>query len=118
MTKILYFTAGPVPTTEEKADIDALNLLTGEKYTVGVRNGLIPPLFGAGAEACDYVAGTPPLTGDGEAYEDTPVFDPDSAGEGFAPVTNGMELVLEGDGTYVFTVVDGAITAIDYTAEV
>ncbi len=115
MTKILYFTAGPVPTTEEKADIDALNTLTGAKYTLGVRNRLVSQNFGAGAEACDAVSGTPPS---GAPWNAKPVFDAANAGGGFAPVYDNMSLEIEGDGTYVFTVEDGAITAIDYTAEV
>jgi hypothetical protein len=115
MTKIIYFTAGPVPTTQEKADIAGLNLLTGAPYTVGVRNRLVSQNFGAGAEACDMVAGTPPS---GAPWNAKPVFTAADALGGYAPVYDNMSLEIEGDGTYVFTVEDGVITAIDYTAEV
>lgn len=109
MNKVLYFTAGPVPTTEEKADIDALNKLTGAPYTVGVRNRLVSQNFGAGAEACDMVAGTPPS---GEPWASKPVFTAANAAEGYAAVYDGMEVEI-GETTYTFTVVDGVITAID-----
>ena len=58
--KVLYFTAGPVPTVTEAAQIAALVALGLPGYTVGVRNGLLPGSFGAGIEASDYVAGTIP----------------------------------------------------------
>lgn len=115
--KILYFTAGAVPTTEEKADIAALESLVAPAYLIGVRAANANPSYGAGAEQTDMVAGSPPLTGVGEAYEETPVFDPDSALEGFATILDGQEIVIAGTGTFAFTVVDGAITDIVLTPE-
>jgi hypothetical protein len=58
--KILYFTAGPVPTAGELADIDVLNTLILPGYSIGVRNGAESGSFGAGIEATDFVAGTVP----------------------------------------------------------
>jgi hypothetical protein len=58
--KVLFFTAGPVPTADEQAQIDALNALTEPGYVVGVRNSKESAAFGAGVEACDMVAGTIP----------------------------------------------------------
>lgn len=58
--KILYFTAGPIPTAEELVDIGVLNTLTSPGYSIGVRNGAESGSFGAGIESADFVAGTIP----------------------------------------------------------
>jgi len=58
--KVLYFTAGPVATVTEAAQIAALVALGVPGYTVGVRNALLSGSFGHGIEASDYVAGTIP----------------------------------------------------------
>ncbi len=61
MTKrVLYFTAGPVPTVTEAGQIAALVALGVPGYTVGVRSALLSGNYGAGIEASDYVAGTIP----------------------------------------------------------
>lgn len=120
MQKILYFTAGAAPTPEEKADIDNLNKLVGSPYEVGVRNAIESYNYGAGPEPADFVAGSVPTGPGGDVdppYDGVPVFNPDSAAGGVAPVYDGQTLTLEGDGEYVFTVVDGAITAVAYTPE-
>lgn len=64
--KILFFTAGPVPTVAEQAQIDALNAKTKAGFEVGVRNALESGSYGAGIEACDLVAGTIPTAFNGK----------------------------------------------------
>lgn len=125
MAKVIYFTAGELPTTDEKAEIAALNAFAVAPFEVVVRNGAAMALAVAPFEETDYVAGTPPSTVPTGAtqYNDMPAFDPASPPESGLPgtialVADEQELIIAGDGTYVFTVVDGAITAIDYTAEV
>lgn len=115
--KIIYFTAGRIPTTNEKNEIAALNALAVAPFEVVVRSAADSLAYGAGNEACDYAAGTPP-----EAYEETPVFDIDNPPESGLPATNaivadGQVLTLEGDGDYEFTVANGQITAIAFTPE-
>ena len=61
--KIIYFTAGAVPTFGEIADIAALNALCEPAYSVNVSNGSVLPNLGASGgepiiEECDFVAGT------------------------------------------------------------
>ena len=110
--KIIYFTAGDVPTTEEKAEITALNAFASA-YSVTVSNGSVAPNLGLDSEgdpildACDLVAGTVPTI-----YEDLPVIDVAA----IATVTDGQGLEL-GGSVYTFTVVDGEITAIDVVTE-
>lgn len=58
--KIIYFTAGPTPTSTELAEIAALNAKTIPGYTVAVRNTLESNSYGAGIESTDSVAGTVP----------------------------------------------------------
>ena len=66
MAKILFFTAGIVPTPEENAAVDALNTA---QNTIGVRAGGQDYNYGSGIEPCDFVAGTVP-----EAYSALPVY--------------------------------------------
>jgi hypothetical protein len=63
--KILYFTAGPVPTTTEKAAIAKLNAQAAAPYVVRVRNSI--EARNHAREATDYVAGAaiPPNYRDG-----------------------------------------------------
>jgi uncharacterized protein YjdB len=58
--KILFFTAGPVPTAGEQGQIDALNALTLPGYNIGVRSAIQPASYGHGIEVSDFVAGTIP----------------------------------------------------------
>ena len=69
--KIMFFTAGPVATPQEIADIAALRSDANVKpaYEVVVRNGAVPNTYGHGVEATDFVAGTVP-----SAYSAKPVF--------------------------------------------
>jgi hypothetical protein len=76
VAKVIYFTAGPAPTEDEKADIAKLNASTLPAYEVKVRNSQENNSYGAGPEFTDYVCGTVP-----EAYsnaETYPVIDLDT----------------------------------------
>jgi hypothetical protein len=90
--KVIYFTAGPVPTTNEKADIAALNAFAVAPFDIAVRNALQVGASGAEQEDADYVAvvsgGTIP-----EAYDDDevyPVFDPANPPAGGLPATSAV----------------------------
>lgn len=117
MAKIIYFTAGAVATTDEKADIDKLNALTEVPFEVVVRRGdsVGTYSYGAGLEASDYVSGTVPT-----AFNARPVVDPDNPPSGLpatqAIVSNAQALAVPVTGTYTttatFTVAGGAITGI------
>jgi len=115
--KIIYFTAGSVVTSAEKADIAALNALAVPAYSVQVSNGSVPAGLGKTSdggpvlETCDYVAGSAPAE-----YSDLPTFDPDDppapdVGASRAVVADGQEIEIGGT-TYTFTITGGAITAI------
>ena len=72
--KIIYFTAGAVATTDEKAAIDKLMAVTGASFEVVVRNGAVPHQYGVGnKEAAAYAAGTIPTL-----YNALPVANPDA----------------------------------------
>lgn len=64
--RITFFTAGPVVTAPEQAEIDAIEAEIAPRFELRVRNGAASPNFGAGREATDYIAGTPPV-----AYPDS-----------------------------------------------
>lgn len=122
MAKVLYFTAGPVATTEEKAAIAALALSAEAPIIFGVRSATGDHNFGSGPEPTDYVYGTVPT-----AYNAKPVYDPEappapSVGSSQAVVTDGIEVegvTLTGTAgaskTMVLTIVDGEITAATFT---
>lgn len=84
MKKIIFFTAGNVPTSAEIAELQTLEDETS--FAVFVRNGndAAALKYGNTLESCDLVAGTVPTL-----YDDVPVYSP--AGElpdGTAPVAN------------------------------
>lgn len=58
--KVIFFTAGDIPTTQEKADIATLNALAAAPFEVVVRSKNGNHSFGTGIEAADYKAGDPP----------------------------------------------------------
>lgn len=60
--RITFFTAGPVVTAPEQAEIDAIEAAIAPVYELRVRNRVASPNFGAGVEATDFVAGTPPAS--------------------------------------------------------
>lgn len=117
MQKIIYFTAGAVATTEEKADITKLNALVGSPFEVVVRNGAIPHQYAVGnKEAAAYAAGTIPTL-----YNTLPVADPDNPP---APVIDGtftgdaLAATVTGEGPNYdasVTIVNGVVTAVTLT---
>jgi hypothetical protein len=78
--KILYFTAGPQPTTTEKAAIAKLNAQAAAPYVVRVRNSL--EARKRTRDTTDYVSGAiPPNYRDGGIDSGTalyPVYNPNS----------------------------------------
>lgn len=115
MKKIIYFTANGKPTTQENADIAALNALAAAPYQVNVSRADV--LSGLGSiESCDFVAGSVP-----SAYSAKTVFDvsepprPDTLPSTQGVVSDGQELEVDG-GKITFAVADGVVTA-TYEAE-
>lgn len=114
--KIIYFTAGRIPTTNEKNEIAALNALAVAPFEVVVRSAADSLAYGAGNEAADYKAGSPPAS-----YNATPAFDIDNPPESGLPGTNaivadGQVLDVDGGGTVELTIAGGAVTGVVYTA--
>lgn len=105
MERIIYFQAGPVATTEELAEIAAINALA-KPYEVLVMNGSASTAHGAGNVTADYVAGTIPT-----AYSEITEFD-----YNLVSVIDGAVLDTDDGGTVTFTVVDNTITSIVYAA--
>lgn len=113
MKKVLYFTAGDVPTGAELTAIGKLNAATSAPYEVGVRNTLHP----AGdtlLEHADYVAGTIPT-----AYNAVTEIDPNnipdqSLSATQAVIDSGVDIVVPVTGVYATkitpTIVAGVIT--------
>lgn len=64
--KIIFFTAGEVPTVAEAAQIAALKAKEAPGFQVAVRNSTQSASYGAGPEACDLVAGTIPTAFNGK----------------------------------------------------
>jgi hypothetical protein len=121
--KIIYFTAGEVPTTNEKNDIAALNALAVAPFEVVVRAKNRPLDFGAGVEDADYAAfvsgGSAPAPYDDT--EDYPVFLLSAPKASALPATNaiiksGQKISgVTGAGANVvatITVANGQISAI------
>lgn len=110
MQKILYFTAGQMPTEGEQIEIDALAGFTSAAFELGIR---APGSNYAGdPEDADFVAGTPP-----EPYDDGgtyPVFDPDappspsSLPANTSMVYAGQEIAGDG-GTFTVSITDGVV---------
>lgn len=118
MTKVIFFTAGPLPTVNETAAIAKFNALPVETV---VRNGLENNNYGAGPEECDFVAFVSPMTKP-TAYTAKTTFDPDkppalsSLPATSAIVANGQKysgVTVTGTGTFAtYTVANGLVTAI------
>jgi hypothetical protein len=92
MAKVIYFTAGDVPTTAEQADIAALSLFAVAPFEIAVRNTKAVGASGVSLEAADYVAcvsgGTLPALYDDA--EDFAVFDPANPPVGGLPATSAI----------------------------
>lgn len=109
-SKILYFTAGQYPTTEELADIQKLNDAAEQPYSVNVMNAAADVKYGPLLKDCDYVAGSVP-----EPYSEVATIDPDNLPvQGLkstqAVVNSGQTYNVTG-GTVTLTVADNAVTA-------
>ena len=118
-SKVLFFTAGPTPTSPELAAIAKLNAVSLPQYETIVANGAAINGNEFGADRlipCDFVAGTIP-----EAYGEIEEIDPDEipntallATE--AIVSNAQVLTLSNGGTATLTIAGGVITAATYAA--
>ncbi len=110
--RIIYFTAGPIPTTDEKAAIAALNARALPVSEVLVRNAEQSQNYGSAKEACDYVAGTRPAAYPIETY---PVVPP-----GLAPANGGAMNVRNSAASKTvagaLVVAAGVITSVDLPA--
>lgn len=112
--KVTYFTAGAIATSEELADIAALNAQAAAPFTVHCENSQAV-VADANQKSTDYVAGT--LV---EPYDDSEtytVYDPDDPPEPTviatkAIVADGDEFANTGSpaGTITVTVVDNVAT--------
>lgn len=112
--KIIYFTAGAVPTTAETAAIAQLNALTEKPFEVNVLNGSVPPNLGSTVggggsptpilKEADYVSGTVPT-----AYAG--IDEVEAGAVALLTVTDGVEITI-GDQVLTFTVEDGVITGV------
>lgn len=116
MKRIIFFQAGPVATTEELAEIAAINAFSVNPYEVLVMNALESTSYGAGNVSADYVAGTIPT-----AYEAITEFDYTNPPDPVLIPTKATvadESVLDTDdgGTVTVTVAENAITGLEYTA--
>lgn len=107
--KVLFFTAGPIPTTEEA---DAIAALQDSVVSLegGVRSAATPTA--GSVEAADYVAGAAPAP-----YDELPAWPGvPPVPEGYAVVEDGQALEVPVTGTYTdtatVTVEDGVVTAI------
>jgi hypothetical protein len=113
--KIIFFTAGIEPTGPEATAIAKLQARTTPDYSLVIRNRLQSGV-GESVEACDFVAGTVPASGD---YDEIDVIDEDAmppqnllATE--AIVQHNVDIVVPVTGVYATkikaTVVAGVIT--------
>ena len=113
--KIIYFTAGPLPTVEEAADIAKLNAVTEAPYSVAVRNSQVPLSSGGPTEDCDFVAGSIPAPYDNDDEEEGKIY-PEIDPDDIPTVALSATQAVVSDGQtllgYTFTVVDSVITAI------
>ena len=123
--KIIYFTAGPVPTTQEKIEIAAIKAQAAAPYTVSVRNSL-KARNRTTTEAASYYAGAiPPNYRDGGtdasppyntvySYTDPP--DPPALVTGQAVFSNGDTVTIPGGGSITLTISSSTATVSAYTA--
>src|SRR4051812_49423805 len=112
--KVLYFTAGPIPTDDEAEAIADLNAASQAQYVTEVVNGAAITGSEYGASRlipCDLVAGTVP-----SAYNAKTVLDPDAIPNfpllsSQAVVSNAQALTLDGgNGTATLAISSFGIT--------
>ena len=116
--KVLFFTAGPVPTSGELAAITKLNTAAEKPYEVTVMNGSADTKYGETNRLapCDFVAGTVPTI-----YNAKTVIDPDAIPVQNLPntqaiVTNGQKITgVTGSGTVANIVVNPTTKAVTVT---
>lgn len=113
--KIIYFTAGQVPTTEERAELTALY---GSIFNVSARSGANDAAlkFNDRYEACDFVAGTVP-----DSYSTVPVWTGEVLPATKVVVTDQEPTkVTNSDGTVekdvLISVADGVLHNVKLTA--
>jgi len=120
--KVLYFTAGPVATAGELADIAALNAAALPAYEIGVRSGdtaRVKGEYGEGRlEPATYIAGTPPAAyTNAEDEDENPIYtvlDPDNLPA--PPLPDDQAVVTDEDtlevtqGTVTFSVAGNVLT--------
>lgn len=124
-SKVIYFTAGPVPTTQEKAEITAISAQAAPAYTVSVRNSL-KARNRASNETTDYVAGAiPPNYRDGGIDSGTPyktVYtytnppNPPALPSAQAILRTGQTLTIPGGGSVTVTVSSNTPAVTTYRA--
>lgn len=110
MKKVIYFTAGMQPTGPEATAIAKLNALAGAPYQVLVRRGDAArgsDNYGAGADDCDFVAGTVPA-----AYSAKTVINPDAPPP---PDNLPATLAIVGSGLVAGVTVTGSGTKLTLT---
>lgn len=117
LKKVIYFTAGDVPTTGEKADIAKLNAAAVAPYDVAVRSGIRSLGTAGNYESADYVAGTVPASAPWNAID---VLDPDAipnqnVSDTQVILNDGDTLDEAGGGTIAVAIVGGVATY-TYTA--
>jgi|ERR1044072_1315339 hypothetical protein len=122
--KILYFTAGILPTSPELAEIAKFNAVTDPQYELIVMNGSANAKYGEPNRLVpgDFVAGTVPVIYESLNEDDERVYpeiNPDSIPNQAltatqAIVTHNVVMTLPVTGTYTTgikaTVVNGVIT--------
>lgn len=116
MKRIIYFQAEPVATTEELAEIAAINAFSVNPYQVLVMNGSASTAYGAGNITADYVAGTIPT-----AYNEVDVFDYENPPDPVliatkAVVDTGESISTTDGGAVTVTVAANAISSAAYAA--
>ena len=107
--KIIYFTAGDVPTTVEKAAISSLNAQTVAPYKVLVRSSPRARTRGTAVEVADRVVGAiPPNYRSGGVDSGVPLY----------PVLNtaGTTVALRGGGSVTVLTIDNTATVSAYRA--
>lgn len=117
MQKVLFFTAGPIPTNDELTAINKIKAAAAAPFELGIRNAAIPAQYQPKYEETVYVAGSPPAPYNDS--EDFPVFNPDAPPSGDnlpatqAVVNNAQKITgVTGSGTVANITVNPTTKAI------
>lgn len=121
--KILFFTAGEVPTVAEAAEIAKIQAYVDDVYLIGVRRSGGAVYQGGSREPAEFVAALSDslIPAAYKAPNAVTVFDPDAPPAPLLPsnqavVTDGVAIEITG-GTVELTIVDGEITGGTFTAD-